>query len=56
MSNPLRHRRYLAAVKVRGAGLLPGLNAMILGAYGVRIYPRLEACVTRGAGGEEESE
>jgi circadian clock protein KaiC len=51
----LRHQRYLEAVKVRGAGLLPGLHAMTLSADGVRIYPRLEARVTMGAGGEEES-
>jgi hypothetical protein len=29
---------------------------MTLGADGVRIYPRLEARVTMGADGEEESE
>ena len=29
---------------------------MTLGADGVRFYPRLEARVTMGAGGEEESE
>jgi circadian clock protein KaiC len=52
----LRHRRYLEAIKVRGAALLPGLHAMTLGADGVRIYPRLEARLTMGSGGEEESE
>jgi hypothetical protein len=53
---PLRLQRYLAAVRVRGAELLPGLRAMTRGVDGVRIYPRLEARVTMGARGEDESE
>jgi circadian clock protein KaiC len=52
----LRHQRYLEAVKVRGAALLPGLHALTLGADGGRIYPRLEARVVMGAGGAEESD
>jgi circadian clock protein KaiC len=52
----LRHQRYLEAIKVRGAALLPGLHGLTLGTDGGRIYPRLEARVTRGTGGEEEAD
>jgi len=52
----LRQQRYLEAIKVRGAAPQPGLHAMALAADGVTVYPRLEARVTEGAGGEEESD
>src|SRR5205085_4598038 len=51
----LRQHRYLEAIKVRGAAPQPGLHAMTLAVDGVTIYPRLEARVTRGVDGEEES-
>ncbi len=41
----LRQRRFIEAIKVRGAAPLPGLHGLVLTSSGAHVYPRLEARV-----------
>ena len=50
----VRHRRGLEVVKVRGAGILPGLHAFELTDRGAMVFPRLEARVVAEAESEAD--